>query len=97
MKVKNLIPRYTDNKQTVVIKAMFGDGQLPPIGTRYMLENKMNGKKVVINMGFEVGPKSPSYLGGCTPEVHWWLVANNQTTLVLTYCEDQSVKCGPVL
>ena len=36
--------------------AMFGDGQMPPMGTKYILENPNNGKKVVVNMGFEVGP-----------------------------------------
>jgi hypothetical protein len=75
---------------------MFASGQLPKIGTKYIVTNPANGKKVVINMGYEIGPGDKNFLGGVTTEVHYVLKAQNSTILKLGKAADQSLPYGPL-
>lgn len=75
---------------------MFASGQLPKLGTKYIVTNPSNGKKVVINMGYEIGPGDKSFLGGVTTEVHYVLKAQNSTILKLGKAADQSLPYGPI-
>lgn len=69
--------------------------KLVPAGTKFKLRNPKNGKEVIVQMGYEIGPGSKSYLGGAVPEVHWWLESNNSTELELLPVS-QSAALGPV-
>lgn len=75
---------------------MFASGQLPKIGTKYIVTNPLNNKKVVINMGYEIGPGSKTFLGGVTTEVHYVLGSQNDTMLNLGKASDQSLPYGPL-
>ncbi len=74
---------------------MFRAGELPKPGTKFLVQ--ANGKSCVIQMGFEIGPGSEKYLGGVTPEVHWWLGTNNDSEIKLSFIENQSTPLGPVM
>lgn len=77
---------------------MFIYQHMPAPGTKYLITNPSNGLKCVIQMGFEIGPgNEKDFIGGVTTEVHWYLKADNKTQLVIDYCDDQSVKLGPVI
>lgn len=70
--------------------------KLVPPGTKFLLRNPKNGKECVVQMGYEIGPGTQSYMGGAVPEVHWWLESGNTTELEL-HPVDQAMPLGPVL
>lgn len=69
--------------------------EMPAPGTKFMLRNPINNRSCVIQMGYEVGPGNTKFLGGVSCEVHYYLKANNETSLILENC-DQSLPLGPV-
>lgn len=66
----------------------------PKPGTKFLVE--ANGRKCVIQMGYETGPGEESFLGGLVPEVHWYLRTNNSSLIKLSYLADQTTPLGPV-
>ncbi|WP_374029757.1 N-acetylmuramoyl-L-alanine amidase [Bdellovibrio bacteriovorus] len=66
---------------------------LPAVGTKYML-TAPNGKKCVIQMGYERGPGSAEFLGGLTTEVHYYLGTHNESILSIDVCP-QDTPLGP--
>lgn len=75
---------------------MFARGYLPPRGTRYIMTNKLNGRKIVVNFGYEVGPGSPKWLGGITREVNYYLETVNGSILNIGKASDQTLPMGPL-
>ena len=67
--------------------------KLPAIGTKFMVS--ANGKKVVIQMGYEIGPGGTTFLGGLTTEVHYALGTDNDSKITIYVC-DQNLPLGPV-
>lgn len=76
---------------------MFASGQKPSPGTRFLVTNEANGKKCVIQMGFETGPGAEKYLGGLTTEVHFVLGSDDSTVLTLEKLKDESAQLGLVV
>lgn len=74
---------------------MFAPGTIPKIGSRFVIRNPITKRACVIQMGYEVGPRDERLLGGVTPEVQWYLGANNSTVLELHKVDD-STPLGPV-
>lgn len=70
------------------------NGDKPKPGTKFLVE--ANGRKCVIQMGYETGPGEESFLGGLVPEVHWYLKTNNSSMIKLSYLADQKIPLGPV-
>lgn len=67
----------------------------PKAGTKFLIAN---GKKTVVTvMGYETGPGSSKWLGGCQGEVLWALGAKENTQLTLAgVLKDQAVPPGPI-
>lgn len=67
----------------------------PKAGTKFLATYK--GKSVVVVMGYETGPGSSKWLGGCQGEVLWALGADDtsQITLMGTL-KDQGIPAGPI-
>lgn len=67
----------------------------PKAGTKYLM--KSGNKSVVVVMGYETGPGSKEWLGGCQGEVMWVLGATNNSQLTLLgELKDQSLSAGPI-
>lgn len=62
---------------------------------RFLLTNPKTKKSCVIQMAYEQGPGSTTFLGGVVPEVQWYLGADNETKLTLEKVED-GTPLGPV-
>lgn len=68
----------------------------PKPGTKFLASR--GGRHVVVVMGYETGPRDPSFLGGLQGEVMWWLQANNShTDIQLGRLKDQTLPPGPVI
>lgn len=76
----------------------YAPGQLPAPGTRYIITNPANGRSIVASFGYEIGPSSSRWLGGLTPEAHYYLdqYANDTTTLEMGRAADQTLGFGPI-
>lgn len=74
---------------------MFAADSFPPAGEKYLVE--FNGKSVVIQMGFEIGPGEEKYLGGLTREVHFALGTSDESQIKISYLKNQDLPLGPVL
>ena len=66
---------------------------MPAPGTKFLIAAP-NGRKCVIQMGYEIGPGSAQFLGGVTTEVHYYLGTNSDSLLTIDVC-DQSLPLGP--
>lgn len=69
--------------------------EMPAPGTKFLISNPSNGRKCVIQMGYEIGPGNQKFLGGVSCEVHYYLRADNESNLTLAECE-QTLPLGPV-
>nr|BFD58897.1 hypothetical protein CKG001_10040 [Bdellovibrio sp. CKG001] len=69
--------------------------KLPPIGSKYLI-TAPNGRKCVIQMGYEIGPGGTKFLGGLTTEVHYYLGTNNESVLSIDVI-DNEVPLGPYI
>lgn len=76
----------------------YAPGQLPPPATRYIITNPSNGRSIVASFGYEIGPSDPKWLGGLTPEAHYYLDRYNNDTTVLEMgrASNQSLPFGPI-
>ena len=66
----------------------------PKPGTRFLVS--YGTKNVVIVMGYETGPRSPKYIGGLQPEVHYALGTNGSSKFKVARLVDQEIPLGPV-
>lgn len=73
---------------------MFRPESFPKMGTKFLLKHK--NKTVVVSFGYEIGPGSSKFLGGLTPEVHYYLESSNDATLTIGLLKDQALPLGPV-
>jgi hypothetical protein len=76
----------------------YASGQLPPPGTRYLITNRASGKTIVASFGYEVGPASSKWLGGLTPEAHFYLdqYRYENEPLEIGRAADQTLPFGPI-
>jgi len=61
---------------------------------RFRISNPKTKKSCIIQMAYEQGPGSTSFLGGVVPEVQWYLGASNETQLQLEKVSDGTL-LGP--
>ena len=73
---------------------LFSDIKSIPVGSKFKLT--FNGKSVIVNMGLEVGPLDKKYLGGCSPETHYFLGSTSKDDILLEKVSDH-LNCGPLL
>jgi len=66
----------------------------PRVGTKFLLE--ANGKAVIVVAGYETGPGQEHFIGGVTPEVHYWLGTDSHSDIKVSYLENQDFPYGPV-
>jgi hypothetical protein len=78
-----------------MMNMMWAPGHRPKRGSKFLMTYQ--GKSVVVIAGYETGPSSNQYLGGCTTEVHAYLGTTNASEILVEYLEDQEVSSGPVL
>ena len=84
----------TPEKAMWFMTMMWRPGTIPARDTKFILS--ANGKKVVVNAGYETGPRSQNFIGGLTPETHAWLGTTSDSQITVSYLKDQSVAIGPI-
>lgn len=88
----NLKPSVVEEMMTC--NMMFRSGSKPKPGTKFLMTRE--GVSTVINMGYEVGPRSKDWLGGCQGEVFEALGGSSNRTISIGYLKDQKVPYGPI-
>jgi len=69
----------------------------PKAGTRFIIRNPVNGKKVVAIAGYETGPGfSGGLRGGACEEIHHYLGTGHGSKLEVGVAKDQTLKPGPI-
>lgn len=69
----------------------------PLLGTRMIVKNPSNGRKVVAAAGYETGPSGyTGFLGGACEEIHHYLGSEHGDTLEVGFARNQSLKYGPL-
>jgi len=70
----------------------------PPVpGTKIIIRNPANGRKVVAAAGYETGPSSPpDCLGGACEEIHHYLGSKHMTKLEVGFAKNQELPFGPL-
>lgn len=91
--VGNLRPSVIEEMFTC--NQMWRSGTKPKPCTKFLMSG--NGKHVVVCMGYEVGPGSQDWLGGCQGEVFSALGGTTNRMLKLSYLKDQSIPLGPIV
>lgn len=69
--------------------------KVPSPNERFKITNPVNGRQVIVQMGYEVGPGGKDFKGGLVPEVHWYLGSNNNTELIVEKTVDNA-ELGPL-
>ena len=84
-------------EETFYMNMYWTSSSKPKPGTKFLVRNSENNTAVVTIAGYETGPASTDFVGGLSPEVHFYLKSNNDTkTLNVGRLQDQSLPVGPV-
>lgn len=88
----NLRPSVVEELMTC--NMMWRSGAKPKPGTKFLITR--GSFSVVICMGYEVGPGSEDWLGGCQGEVFSALGGTSDRVMKIGYLKDQTLPYGPV-
>lgn len=73
----------------------FAKGFLPTPGEKWLVTNVATKKSVVVNMGYEVGPRDSKWIGGLVPEASY-VTGGAGAKVTLGRLIDQHVSYGPI-